>query len=92
MRTVFGLDAFVCGARADNLRQSVDVHGVDPEYAFDSLAHGIRPRFGSENPDAHRPLAGVQPPSGIFIHSGKHVGRRNHSSRRAEIQDRLNLS
>ncbi len=50
-------------ARADDLRQPVEVARAQPEPALELRAHRLRPRLGAEQPELERQLARARSPS-----------------------------
>ena len=91
MQAALGLDALRRDAGADDLRQAVDVDGLDPEPLLDLAPHLLGPGLGAEEADAqfdvleaHLHLAGH-----VIDIEGK--GRRGAQDRAAEIQHEHDL-
>jgi hypothetical protein len=49
VRTVLGLDALARHAGAHDLRQAVDIDGIDAEPLLDFAPHFVGPRLGAED-------------------------------------------
>ena len=86
-RTVLGFNALLGNTWADDLRESVDIGGVEAEPRLDLFSKAVGPRFGAEDAD----LEGA----GLWVHSDafhlvdevQAVGRGDQDDSRFEIRD-----
>ena len=91
MQPVLGLDAFRGNARADDLRQAVDVDGLDPKPLLDLPAHLLGPGLGAEQADLE--LDRVE----VDLHLADHIvdiereGRRAADGGAAEVLQQQDL-
>ncbi len=90
-RAILGVREFLGDAGPHDLRQSVDVAGVDVERGFDFRAHAVAPGLGAEDADAQRRRARVDALPLEFIENGEHVARRHHDDVGRKIADQLHL-
>ena len=91
VQPVLALDALLGDARADDLRQPVDVDRIDAQDRLDLLPHRSAPRLGAEDADGNELARGSMPLPLHLLGDRQHVGRRHHDDVGPEIVDQLHL-
>jgi hypothetical protein len=82
------LQAFEGDARAEDLREAVDVESGDPERPFDLRAEGLRPGLCAVNARAKAESAGVL----HVVGEGEGIARGTAEDLRAEVIEQLHLA
>src|SRR5690606_37704263 len=90
-RAVLGFDALRSDARAHDFGQPVDVHGIQPQLAFDLGAHAVAPGFGAEDPDLQGNVVGGDSLPVEFFRDDQGIGRRHHDDVGPQVHDQLHL-
>jgi hypothetical protein len=91
VRTVLGLDALAGHAGAHDLRQAVDIDGIDAEALLDLAPHFVGPGLGAEDADAQAAFGRLHALLDHLVGDGQHVGRGSHDHGRLEVLDQLHL-
>ena len=84
---VLGLDALLGDARADDLREAVDVDSIDSESPFDLGTHAFGPGFGTENADLERGRGGINTQALHLLDEVETVRRRDRDQAGFEVGD-----
>jgi hypothetical protein len=92
VQAVLGRGRLLRDARAHDLGQPVDVDRVHPGATLDLLAHRLRPRLGTEDPDTQGGVAWVYPAPLHLVDEAEEVRRRDHDDRGPEVADELDLT
>src|SRR5262249_8396110 len=85
VQTVLRLVTFAGDARSDDLRQPINIHGLDGELVLELAAHALAPGLGAEAPVAQRQLAQVDAHGGRDLGDVERVRRRRPQNMRAQI-------
>ena len=92
VQAVLGLDALLRHAGAHDLRQPVDVGGLDAGPGLDLGAHLVGPGFGAEDAVSQRARRRVHALAFHLVDDREHVGRRDHDDVGPEVADQGDLT